>query len=134
MGILDGLIGLMAGGTTQQGQSPLLQVAAQLIQQNGGLPGIINKFQQAGLGQQAGSWVGTGQNVPITADQLQQVLGSGQIGQIAQQLGLSHGEAGNGLAQALPQLIDQLTPSGQISADHSDMLKQALAALTSRSA
>ena len=133
MGMLDGLIGLMAGGT-QQGQSPLLQMAAQLIQQNGGLPGIINKFQQAGLGQQAGSWVGTGQNMPITADQLQQVLGSGQIGQIAQQLGLSHGEAGNGLAQALPQLIDKLTPTGQISADHGDMLKQALAALTSRSA
>lgn len=130
MGMLDGLIGLMAGGT-QQGQSPLLQTALQVIQQNGGLPGIISKFQQAGLGQQAGSWVGTGQNMPITADQLQQVLGSGQI---AQQLGLSHGEAGSGLAQALPQLIDQLTPTGQISADHSDMLKQALAMLTSRSA
>ena len=133
MGILDGLIGLMAGGT-QQGQSPLLQMAAQLIEQNGGLPGIISKFQQAGLGQQAGSWVSTGQNMPISADQLQQVLGSGQIGQIAQQLGLSHGAAGNGLAQALPQLIDQLTPSGQISADHNDMLKQALSMLTSRTA
>jgi len=133
MGMLDGLIGLMAGGT-QQGQSPLVQTALQVIEQNGGLPGIIGKFQQAGLGQQAGSWVGTGQNVPITADQLQQVLGSGQIGQIAQQLGLSHGETGNGLAQALPQIIDKLTPTGQISADHSDMLKQALAMLTSRSA
>jgi len=133
MGMLDGLIGLMAGGT-QKGQSPLLQMAGQLIQQNGGLPGIINKFQQAGRGQQAGSWVGTGQNMPITADQLQQVLGSGQIGQIAQQLGLSHSEAGNCLAQALPQLIDKLTPTGQISADHSDLLKQALSALTSRSA
>jgi len=133
MGMLDGLIGLMTGGT-QQGQSPLVQMALQVIQQNGGLPGIIGKFQQAGLGQQAGSWVGTGKNVPITADQLQQVLSSGQIGQIAQQLGLSHGETGNGLAQALPQIIDKLTPTGQISADHSDMLKQALAMLTSRSA
>jgi uncharacterized protein YidB (DUF937 family) len=133
MGMLDGLIGLMAGGT-QQGQSPLLQMAAQLIEQNGGLPGIISKFQQAGMSQQAGSWVSTGQNMPISADQLQQVLGSGQIGQIAQQLGLSHGAAGNGLAQALPQLIDQLTPSGQISPDHNDMLKQALSMLTSRSA
>src|ERR1700752_1883100 len=101
MGILDGLIGLMAGGT-QQEQSPLLQIAAQVIQQNGGLPGIVAKFQQAGLSQQAGSWVGTGQNMPITADQLQQVLGSGRIGQIAQQLGLTHAEAGSGLAQAPP--------------------------------
>jgi uncharacterized protein YidB (DUF937 family) len=133
MGILDGLIGLMSGGP-QQGQSPLAQMALQVIQQNGGLPGLIGKFQQAGLGQQVGSWVGTGQNLPISAEQLQQVLGSGQIAQIAQQLGLSHGETGNGLAQALPQIIDKLTPAGQISADHSDMLKQALAALTSRSA
>ena len=134
MGMLDGLIGLMSGGGTQQGTSPLVQMALQVIQQNGGLPGIVGKFQQAGLGQQAGSWVGTGQNMPITADQLQQALGSGQIGQIAQQLGLSHGEAGSSLAQALPQLIDKLTPSGQISTDHADMLKQALAMLTSRSA
>ena len=133
MGILDGLIGFMSSGT-QQGQNPLVQMALQVIQQNGGLPGIIGKFQQAGLGQQAGSWVGMGQNMPITADQLQQVLGSGQIAQIAQQLGLTHAEAGSGLAQALPQLIDKLTPSGQISADHGDLLKQALATLTSRNA
>jgi uncharacterized protein YidB (DUF937 family) len=134
MGILDGLIGLMSGGTQQQSANPLVQMALQVIQQNGGLPGIVDKCRQAGLGQQAGSWVGTGQNMPITADQLQQVLGSGQIGQIAQQLGLSHGETGSELAQALPQLIDKLTPTGTISADHADILKQALATLTSRSA
>ena len=133
MGMLDGLIGLMAG-RTQQGQSPLLQMAAQLIQQNGGLPGIISKFQQAGFGQQAGSWVGTGQNMSISAEQLQQVLGGGSIGALAQQFGLSHGDAMGGLAQALPQVIDKLTPTGQISADHSDLLKQALSALTSRTA
>jgi uncharacterized protein YidB (DUF937 family) len=130
MGLLDGLLGSLTGGGAQQGQSPLLQMALQLIQQNGGLPGIVDKFQQAGLSQQAGSWIGTGKNLPITADQLQQVLGSGSIGQIAQQLGLSHGDAGNGLAQALPQIIDKLTPTGQISADHSDLLAQAMAALT----
>jgi uncharacterized protein YidB (DUF937 family) len=134
MGLLDGLLGNLMGGGAQTGQSPLLQMALQVIQQNGGLPGIIGKFQQAGYGQQAGSWVGTGQNLPISADQLQQVLGSGAIGQIAQQLGLSHGEAGSGLAQALPQIIDKLTPTGQISADHGDLLKQALSALNSRSA
>jgi len=122
------------GGSAQQGQNPMLQMCLQLIQQNGGLPGIIGKFQQAGYGQQAGSWVGTGQNLPISADQLQQVLGSGSIAQIAQQLGLSHGETGGGLAQCLPQIIDKLTPTGQISADHSDMLAQAMAALSKRTA
>ena len=133
MGLLDGLLGgLMGGGT--QGQSPLVQVALQLIQQNGGLPGIISKFQHGGMAEEVGSWVGTGQNLPMTGNQLQEILGSGSIGQIAQQLGLSHGDASSNLAQILPQIIDKLTPSGQIPADHGDMLAQALSALSKRTA
>ena len=133
MGLLDGLLGGLLGGATQA-QSPLAQVALQLIQQNGGLPGIISKFENGGMAEQAGSWVGTGQNLPITGSQLQEVLGSGSIGQIAQQLGLSHGEASSNLAQILPQIIDKLTPAGQIPADHNDMLAQALSALSKRTA
>jgi uncharacterized protein YidB (DUF937 family) len=135
MGLLDSLLGgLMGGGASQQGQSPLVQAALQLIQQNGGLPGIISKFQNGGMGAQVGSWVGTGANLPISGNQLQEILGTGSIGQIAQQLGLSHGDASSGLAQALPQIIDKLTPTGQVPADHSDMLAQALQALTKRTA
>lgn len=135
MGILDSLLGSMMGGGAQgAGQSPLLAAALQIIQQNGGLPGIISKFQQGGYGQQIDSWVGTGANVPINGNQLQEVLGSGSIGQIAQQLGLSHGDASSGLAQVLPQLIDGMTPKGQVSSDHADILQQALSALTTRRA
>ncbi len=137
MGVLDGLLGgLMGGGTgtAQQGQSPLVLMALQLVQQNGGLPGIISKLQNGGLAQQVGSWVGTGQNMPVSGSQLQEVLGSGSIGQIAQQLGMSHGDASSGLAQVLPQLIDHLTPGGQVGDNHSDMLAQALSALTKRTA
>jgi uncharacterized protein YidB (DUF937 family) len=138
MGVLDGLLGgLMGGGsgtTAQQGQSPLMMMALQLIQQNGGLPGIISKLQNGGLAQQVGSWVGTGQNAPVSGSQLQEVLGSGSIGQIAQQLGMSHGDASSGLAQVLPQLIDHLTPHGEVGDNHSDMLAQALSALTKRTA
>ena len=134
MGLLDSLLGSVMGGGAAQGQSPLMQAALQLIQQNGGLPGIISKFQNGGMAAQAGSWVSTGENVPITGNQLQEILGSGSIGQIAQQLGLSHGDASSGLAQVLPQIIDKLTPSGQVPADHSDVLAQALSALTKRTA
>lgn len=56
-----------AGGAQQ---SPLMQVALQLIRQNGGLQGILGKFQQAGYGAQADSWVSTGQNLPTSADAL----------------------------------------------------------------
>ena len=132
MGLLDGLLGGLMGGGTQQAQSPLVQMALQLIQQNGGLPGIISKFQHGGMTEEVGSWVGTGQNMPMTGNQLQEILGSGSIGQIAQQLGLSHGDASSNLAQILPQIIDRMTPTGQVPDNHGDMLAQALSALTRR--
>ena len=132
MGLLDGLLGGMMSGGAQQGQSPLFAVALQLIQQNGGLPGIISKFEHGGMAEHAGSWVGTGENIPITGNQLQEILGTGTIGQIAQQLGLSHGDASSGLAQVLPQIIDHLTPTGQVPGDHGDVLKQALSMLSKK--
>lgn len=139
MGLLDGLLGgLMGGmsgsGTSAQQQNPLLQVALQLLQQNGGLQGMLSKFQQAGYGAQADSWVSTGQNMPISADALQQVLGHGQLAQIAQQLGMSRGEAAGGLASLLPQMVDRMTPQGQVPADHNDIVAQALELLTKRTA
>jgi uncharacterized protein YidB (DUF937 family) len=138
MGMLDGLLGSlmggMQGGTAGSQQSPLLQIALQLMQQNGGLQGILGKFQQAGYGAQADSWVSTGQNMPISADALQNVLGQGQLGQIARELGLSHGDAAGGLASMLPQLIDRMTPNGQLPDDHNDMVAQALALLTKKTA
>lgn len=132
MGLLDSLLSGVLGGSAQQGPSPLVATALQLIQQNGGLPGIISKLQHGGLADQVGSWVGTGTNQPITGSQLQEVLGSGSIGQIAQQLGLSHADASSGLAQVLPKIIDHLTPNGQLPADHADLLTQALSALGKR--
>jgi uncharacterized protein YidB (DUF937 family) len=137
MGLLDGMLGnvlggMMGGGQQQggaQGQSPLLAIALQLMQQNGGLQGMLGKFQQAGFGDQAQSWVGTGQNMPISPDVLQQVLGSGQLGKIAQQLGMSQQDAAGGLAQMLPGVVDQMTPQGQIPDNHNDLVSQALAML-----
>jgi uncharacterized protein YidB (DUF937 family) len=132
MGLLDSLLGRLAAGGAQPGQSPLLQAALQLMQQNGGLPGIISKFEHGGMAEHVGSWIGTGENIPITGSQLQEILGTGTIGQIAQQLGLSHGDASSGLAQVLPQIIDHMTPTGQVAADHGDMLKQALSMLNKK--
>jgi uncharacterized protein YidB (DUF937 family) len=128
MGILDALLQSVLVGT-QQGQGSLLQVALQLLQQNGGLPGIISKFEHGGMADHVGSWVATGANMPISGAQLQEVLGSGSIGEVAQRLGMSHGDASSGLAQVLPQLIDMLTPAGQIPADHGDIVERAHALL-----
>jgi uncharacterized protein YidB (DUF937 family) len=117
-------------GQGGQAQSPLLQVALQLLQQNGGVEGILDKFRQGGYADQAASWQSTGQNIPVSGSALQEVLGSGAIGQLAQQLGMSHGDTAGGLAQVLPQLIDQFTPNGNVPDNHNDMVEQALALLT----
>lgn len=121
--------GGMLGGANAQAQSPLLMIVLQLLQQNGGLQGILAKFQQAGYGQQAQSWVGTGPNLPIDPRVLQQVLGQGQFGQIAQQLGISQEQASDSVAQMLPQVVDQMTPAGQIPDNHGDLVNEALAIL-----
>ena len=135
MGLLDELAGSVLGNSQQQqGQSPLLQAAMGLIQQNGGLPGLLAKFQQSGLGQHAESWVSSNANLPISAEQLHQVLGSGAIAQIASQLGMDHGQVSGGLAQLLPQLVNQLTPNGSVPANHADLLSEGLALLSGRGA
>src|SRR5437879_3650852 len=133
MGLLDNLLGRLAANGAQPGQNALVTVALQLIEQNGGLGGILSKFEHGGMAEEVGSWIGTGANMPISGNQLQEILGTGTIGQIAQQLGLSHGDASSGLAQILPQIIDKMTPTGQVTTGDDDALKQALAALTKRS-
>lgn len=154
MGLFDGVLGSLAGsllGGGQQGGNPLMQIAMQmLIHQGsgqtasgidpgtgnaaagmGGLGGILDAFQKGGLGHLADSWVGTGENLPVSGDQLTQVLGSDKIAAIASQLGLSHADVAGQLAQILPQLINHVTPNGQVPQDH-NMIQDALGMLLKR--
>lgn len=134
MGLLDGLAGQVLGsvlgggaqggaaGSGGQGAAQLIQIVMGLIQnQQGGLGGLLQQFQQAGLGEQAASWVSTGQNLPIDAGQIGAALGSGTLGNIASQLGMSPNDASGALASVLPQIIDQLTPNGQVTEQHNSL-------------
>jgi uncharacterized protein YidB (DUF937 family) len=122
MGLLDSVIGGLAGGGQAGGGGPqgqLLHVVAGMLAngaQGGGLGDLIARFQQNGLGDVIGSWIGTGGNLPISPDQLSRVLGPDRLGQIASQLGLSHGDAAGQLSQLLPQALDKLTPEGSVPA------------------
>jgi uncharacterized protein YidB (DUF937 family) len=122
MGLLDQLAGALGGQTGgSSGQSQIMQVALQLLQNHpGGLPGLIEQFTRAGLGQQAASWVSAGQNLPISAEDLMRIFGGGSGGQfqdLAAKLGMDHANAVGGLADALPGLVDKLTPNGEIEDD-----------------
>jgi len=82
MGLLDGLLGSMMGGTAgqppqAQGGGQVVQLVLQLLQRNGGIEGLLAKMQQAGYGDQAQSWIGTGQNQAVPADVLAQIFGQG---------------------------------------------------------
>ena len=139
MGLLDGLLGNLMGGNSGGSSNPLLQIAMQMLANKGGggtgggaldsmggLSGIVSAFQKGGLGHLADSWVGSGENLPVSGDQLTQVLGSDKIGAIASQLGMSQGDAAGGLAKILPDLINHVTPNGQMPGSHS-MVEDALA-------
>jgi uncharacterized protein YidB (DUF937 family) len=138
MGLLDGLLGNLMGrmpaGQQQDlpGGGQMIQMVLQMLQQNGGIEGVLRKMQQAGYGGQMQSWIGTGQNQPISRDALSKIFGQGQLGQIAQQLGMSQQEAAGGLAQALPQVVDQMTPQGEVPNNTDDLVAQALAILQKR--
>ncbi|KVN33998.1 hypothetical protein WJ63_03890 [Burkholderia pyrrocinia] len=117
MGLLDivgGLIGGQAGGNSQ---SALLSAALEFINnQPGGLNGLIEKFKAGGAGDIIGSWVGTGENQPISPDTLQNVLGSDAIGALASKVGIDPGQASGILAQVLPHVVNGATPNGEVPA------------------
>ena len=126
---LGSILAGLGGGNQGQSGSLLLQVLLSLLQQNGGLEGVLGKFREGGLGQQADSWVGTGQNVNISASELQQVFGSSTLRDLASQLGMPEEQAGSTMARVLPELINQLTPQGQVPANGDEEIAEGLSML-----
>lgn len=126
MGLMDQLgqtVGGMLGG--QAGQNPLLQAVAGLLGKDsslGGLAGLVQAFQKNGLGEIVNSWVSTGQNLPVTPNQVEQGLGSDLLNQLASKVGLSSSATSSQLAGLLPDLVDKLTPNGKIEAGGFDQL------------
>lgn len=115
MGLLDS-IKTMTGGAAQQGG--LMGELSALIngqgQQMGGLGGLVKAFQANGLGGVVASWIGTGSNHPISAQQIEQVIGTERIQAIASKVGMDPAALTGQIATVLPGLVDQLTPHGQL--------------------
>lgn len=133
MGLLDQLAGMLTSGAlggASGGASSVGGLSPAMIQQvlgmlggggaaggaGAGLGGLVAAFEQGGLGHIVQSWIANGANLPVSAAQLQQVLGNGQLAQIAQALGVDHNAAAGGLAQVLPEIVNHLTPNGTVPA------------------
>ena len=121
---MSGILGQLLQGFTGGGQGQSSTVLNAILQQvlavqdgdKQGIPAIIQKFQNAGLGSYVQSWVGTGSNTPITQDQVGSAFSPQQIQGWAQQAGITPEAIQDVLARALPHVVDHLTPGGQVPA------------------
>jgi uncharacterized protein YidB (DUF937 family) len=132
MGILDSILSTVAGkGESSGGAAALVGVVGGLLQQNGGLQGLANKFSQSGAANAFSSWVGMGENQSISADQIQKVLGSDQVRALAGKMGIDSAQASGLLAEYLPKVVDKLTPQGKVdpNVDHQQSLASLIPAL-----
>ena len=118
MGILDSLenSGVLKGALGQLEAAVLPVVLSEVLGNGsqGGLNAIVAKLQQAGFGDQVKSWIGNGQNLPITAEQLQQVLGSDTVKQLAARFNIPIDQLSQLLAQQLPLAVDHASPDGKL--------------------
>lgn len=126
MSFLDQVAGALSGSQSG-GNGDLLATIMQLVNdpKHGGLPGLIQSFQHGGLGEIVNSWVATGPNLPISAEQITSVLGGSSLQDIAAKLGMTTEQASGSLATILPQAVDMMTPNGQLP-EGGDLLAQGL--------
>ncbi|WP_036255942.1 YidB family protein, partial [Methylocapsa acidiphila] len=107
MGLLDGLLGGTVGAA-------LVTAANELIEKQGGIEGLVKQFQEKGLAGTIQSWISTGDNLPIAPEQLQSVLGSDLVKNLAAKVGIPPEELAKKLSELLPTAVDKLTPEGKL--------------------
>jgi uncharacterized protein YidB (DUF937 family) len=107
MGLFDKIL----GGVVGAGATTLLN---SFIEKQGGLQNVVSQFEKNGFGDTMKSWISQGPNLPITADQIHQALGSDTVRELAAKMGLRADKIADMLAQHLPQAIDKVTPDGKL--------------------
>jgi uncharacterized protein YidB (DUF937 family) len=127
-GVLGGMLGGRRGlgGGRSAMLALLLPLAMQWVQRNGGLGAVLQRAQQRGLGRHANSWVSTGDNHPIAPDEVQQLVDDDEVARMAQQSGLAPDEVRDGFAQILPEMVNQLTPDGELRAEADGVLDDSI--------
>lgn len=113
MGLFDSLASNMLSKLGGE-KGAIAQVAIELFNQNGGLSGVLQKFKAAGFEHEVASWISQGSNLPISAEQVMQALGSSTIQRAASKLNMKAQDISAKIAEYLPQVIDRLTPDGQL--------------------
>ena len=136
MGLFDSIAGRVAqqaasalSGSPSTDNNQIMTLLTGLLNnpQIGGIGGLVSAFQKNGLGDVVASWISNNTNLPISAEQIQSVLGQGPLQDVASKMGLSSGDVASALSERLPGLVDQLTPNGQLPSG--DLMAQGLGML-----
>lgn len=129
MGLLDSISNVIVNKLAGEDNGPIAKAALNLFNEYGGLPGIVDKLSESGLGQQVASWVSTNTNLPVTPDEIKAAIGESKIAELAQQMGITEEDMSAKIAEYLPKVIDKLTPNGEVPADNSAVISQVLSML-----
>jgi uncharacterized protein YidB (DUF937 family) len=136
-GGLGGLAGIGRSSADNQGGSALdgkgaalaalmVPLAMQWVQRNGGVAAVLERFKQQGYSRQAASWVSTGENEAVSEQQVGELVGTEELSRLSQQLGAQPDEVAAGMAKVLPEVVNQITPAGEVTADSDDLLSRGL--------
>jgi uncharacterized protein YidB (DUF937 family) len=112
MTMIDDLMKKAGGGDAAK----VAQKVGPLLEQVGGVDGLVKKFESAGLGGVAKSWISTGSNEPVSPGQVKEALGQQQLEQVANEANVSPDQAAEGLSKVLPEAVDNLTPNAEVPA------------------
>ncbi len=107
MGLFDGVLGGVLGAGA-------VALVTKFVTQQGGIQGVVDQFQKQGLDGIVNSWIGTGENKPVTAEQITQTVGADKLGEMAKEAGVDAKDLATQLAQHLPTAIDKITPDGKL--------------------
>lgn len=121
MGLFDSVAGAVLGKVLGE-KSDMARVAMEMLNQYGGIEGILAKFKDSGLADAAATWVGKGENAPVSSSQISDALGDETIAEIAGKFGISPSVLSGQLAEHLPNVIDKMTPDGKVNNNANDLL------------
>jgi uncharacterized protein YidB (DUF937 family) len=126
MGALDSVMGKLGGDKGAEGGMSSLN---KMLDANGGLQGLMSKLSDSGAAQQVQSWIGHGENKPVSGAQVQQALDTDSLDKMAQQAGTTTEKVSEHVAQVLPEVVDKATPHGEMPQQGDDPLSKGIGAI-----
>lgn len=126
MGLFSSIAGSVASKLAGGENGQIIQLALDILKRHHGVPGVLDKFRQAGCGAEVDSWLSDGPNLPLTPGQVEKTLGLPELADIGSKFGITGQEVADKMARYLPTVVDRLSPNGQVPKSEAELIKRAL--------